>query len=126
MIQAPPLVLVDVGHSRSPHVGLGQVAMQYARALAARPDDAFRFRFLIQPGFHAFPAAVPGADIVRAKFSAVLTDSASAAGHVHSIVLEEGKLEPIFLKLWGVETTREIYYNAPHAHIGNPILVPVP
>ena len=37
MIQAPPLVLVDVGHSRSPHVGLGQVAMQYARALVARP-----------------------------------------------------------------------------------------
>ena len=69
MIQAPPLVLVDVGHSRSPHVGLGQVAMQYARALVARPGDEFRFRFLIQPGFHAFPAAVPGADIVRAKFS---------------------------------------------------------
>ena len=76
MIQAPPLVLVDVGHSRSPHVGLGQVAMQYARALVARPGD--EFRFLIQPGFHAFPAAVPGADIVRAKFSAVLTASASA------------------------------------------------
>ena len=62
-------ILIDVGHSRSPHVGLGQYAMQYARALLARGGDEFDFRFLTQPGFHAFPASVPGADIVRARFS---------------------------------------------------------
>ena len=67
--KSPPLILIDVGHSRSPNVGLGQVAMQYARALVARNDQNLRFRFLIQPGFRAFPAAVPGANIAQAKFS---------------------------------------------------------
>ena len=65
-----PRILIDIGHSRNPHVGLGQVGMQYARALLARPQDEFDFRFLIQPGFRTFPATVPGADIVRARLSA--------------------------------------------------------
>ena len=65
----PPLILIDIGQSRSPYVGLGQFAMQYARALLARSDDSFRFRFLAQPGFRAFAQAAPEADIVRAKLS---------------------------------------------------------
>ena len=44
--------------------------MQYARALLARAEDEFHFRFLIQPKFRAFPAAAPGADIVAARLSA--------------------------------------------------------
>ena len=64
-----PLILIDAGNSRNPNVGLGQVAMQFARALSARKGDGLDFRFHIHPRFGAFARSLPNADIVCAKFS---------------------------------------------------------
>ena len=65
-----PFILVDCGHSRKLHSGLGQVALQYMRALSATNSD-FSFRFLTHPRFTDFHhiARGLGASCVSPRFS---------------------------------------------------------
>lgn len=72
MEKSAPTVLIDCGHIRNLHSGLGQVAAQFARAvLAARGE--FSFRFLAHPRFADFRGAIHGLDAqcVAPRFSPV-------------------------------------------------------
>ncbi len=64
-----PSILVDCGHIGNARSGLGQVAIQYARAVIPAVSGEFTMRFLVHPRFGEIRRAAAGAECVSPHFT---------------------------------------------------------